>query len=179
MIFRGKRLSDLQEQDLQRLVNDEVQERDSVEYKRDMYGNSDDDKREMLKDIASMANHRGGYIVVGVEADEVVDHINKATEYYRLGIATGLQSYGDLAQAEIAEANETIDDNRKWIDYAEEDLADCDEAIQEYLAAFQIADTQLGMQLTSKIEEINLSPFRQGIAEAKQLNDDLADAMSE
>jgi hypothetical protein len=47
-----------------------VQERDTVEYKRDMYGNSDDDKREMLRDITSMANHHGGYIVVGIEEDE-------------------------------------------------------------------------------------------------------------
>ena len=70
MIFSGKRLSSLQEQDLQRLVDDQVQERDSVEYKRDMYGNSDDDKREMSKDITSMANHRGGYIVIGIEADD-------------------------------------------------------------------------------------------------------------
>jgi hypothetical protein len=46
MIFRGKKLTDLQEQDLQRLVDDQVQERDTVEYKRDMYGNSDADKRE-------------------------------------------------------------------------------------------------------------------------------------
>lgn len=70
MLFRGKKLSDLKEQDLQRLVDDQVQERDTVEYKRDMYGDSPDDKREMLKDIASMANHRGGYIVIGVEEDE-------------------------------------------------------------------------------------------------------------
>jgi len=70
MVFRGKRLSSLQEQDLQRLVDDQVQERDSIEYKMGMYGNSDDDKREMLKDITSMANHRGGYIVIGIEADD-------------------------------------------------------------------------------------------------------------
>jgi hypothetical protein len=70
MIFRGKRLSGLQEQDLQRLVDDQVQERDFIEYKKGMYGNSDDDKREMLKDITSMANHRGGYIVIGIEADD-------------------------------------------------------------------------------------------------------------
>jgi hypothetical protein len=70
MIFRGKKLTDLQEQDLQRLVNDQVQERDTVEYKRDMYGNSDADKREMLKDIASMANHRGGYLLIGIDEDQ-------------------------------------------------------------------------------------------------------------
>jgi hypothetical protein len=83
MIFRGKRISDLQEQVLQRLVDDQVQERDSVEYKKDMYGNSDDDKREMLKDITSMANHRGGYIVIGIEADDEGVPINV------IGIETG------------------------------------------------------------------------------------------
>jgi len=67
MPFRGKRLSDLQEQDLQRLVNDQVQERNTVEYKRDMYGYSRDNKREMLKDITSMANHRGGYLLIGID----------------------------------------------------------------------------------------------------------------
>lgn len=70
MIFRGKKLTDLQEQDLQRLVNDQVQERDIVEYKREMYGNSDADKREMLKDMTSMANHRGGYLLIGIDEDE-------------------------------------------------------------------------------------------------------------
>lgn len=70
MIFRGKRLADLQVEDLQRLVNDQVQERDTVEYKRDMYGNSDADKREMLKDITSMANHRGGYLLIGIDEND-------------------------------------------------------------------------------------------------------------
>ncbi len=70
MIFRGKKLADLQEQDLQRLVDDQVQERDIVEYKRDIYGNSDSEKREMLKDIASMANHHGGYLLIGIDEDE-------------------------------------------------------------------------------------------------------------
>ncbi len=70
MLFRGKKLSDLREQDLQRLVDDQFQERDTVEYKRDMYGDSPDDKREMLKDIASMANHHGGHIIIGIAEDE-------------------------------------------------------------------------------------------------------------
>jgi hypothetical protein len=70
MIFRGKRLSDLQVEDLQRLVNDQVQERDTVEYKRDMYGNSDAEKREMLKDITSMANHRGGHLLIGIDEND-------------------------------------------------------------------------------------------------------------
>lgn len=70
MIFRGKRLSEITEQDLQRLIDDQVQERDIIEYKSRMYGNLDEDKREMLKDITSMANHRGGYVIIGTEEDE-------------------------------------------------------------------------------------------------------------
>lgn len=70
MLFRGKKLSELQEQDFQRLKDNEVQERDTIEYKRDMYGNSDEDKREMLRDITSMANHHGGHIVIGIEEDD-------------------------------------------------------------------------------------------------------------
>lgn len=83
MVFRSKRLSDLQEPDLQRLIVDRVQERDTVEYKRDMYGNSRDDKREMLKDIVSMANHRGGYLLIGIDEDEEGIPINV------VGIETG------------------------------------------------------------------------------------------
>ena len=70
MTFRGKRPSEITDQDLQRLVDDEVQERDTIEYKSAMYGNSDEDKREMLRDITSMANHRGGYLIIGIEEDE-------------------------------------------------------------------------------------------------------------
>ena len=70
MVFRGQRLSDIKEQHLQRLVDDEVQERDTIEYKKAMYGHSDEDKREMLKDISSMANHCGGYLIIGMEEDE-------------------------------------------------------------------------------------------------------------
>ncbi len=70
MVFRGNKLSDWEEQDLQKLIDDQLQERDTIEYKKDMYGNSDDDKREMLKDITSMANHRGGHILIGIEEND-------------------------------------------------------------------------------------------------------------
>lgn len=70
MVFRGKRLSEITEQDLQKLIDDQVQQRDIIEYKSAMYDHSDEDKREMLKDITSMANHRGGYLIIGVEEDK-------------------------------------------------------------------------------------------------------------
>ncbi len=35
-----------------------------------MYGNSDADKREMLKDITSLANHHGGFLLIGIDENE-------------------------------------------------------------------------------------------------------------
>jgi hypothetical protein len=63
MVFRSL-------EDLQKLVTEQVQEKDTIEYKRDMYGNSDSDKREMLKDITSLANHHGGYLLIGIDENE-------------------------------------------------------------------------------------------------------------
>lgn len=70
MLFEGKPLQQLTEADLQTLVRDEWQESDTLEFKRDMYGGTRDDKREMLKDIESMANHKGGWLLIGVEEDD-------------------------------------------------------------------------------------------------------------
>ena len=70
MIFSHQKLSDLREKDIRRLVDDRSQEQDTLEYKSAMYGNADDDKKEMLKDIVSLANHRGGHLIIGIEEDE-------------------------------------------------------------------------------------------------------------
>jgi len=70
----------LQEADLQSLVDDAVREDDRLEYKRDMYPSADNrsemprlggDKKELLRDIISLANHRGGRLLIGV--DEATD----------------------------------------------------------------------------------------------------------
>lgn len=55
------------EDDLRWFVTNEVEESDRLEYKAAMYGRGDDEKREMLRDITAMANHRGGRIVIGIE----------------------------------------------------------------------------------------------------------------
>jgi len=70
MAFDRLKLSEIGEQHLQRLVNDKVQEGDTLEYKVAMYGGNDRAKKEMLIDISSMANHRGGYLIVGIKADK-------------------------------------------------------------------------------------------------------------
>ena len=57
---------------LQSLIRDQVAESDTLDYKRDMYGTSDGDTKELLRDISAMANNLGGYLLIRIEeANEV------------------------------------------------------------------------------------------------------------
>ena len=55
------------EQDLQELVTAQVPEGLRIEYKREIYGNTDSEKREFLKDVSALANTQGGHLVLGME----------------------------------------------------------------------------------------------------------------
>ena len=66
----------LAEQDLQELVDGQVPEGLRIDFKLTAYGNSDSDKRELLKDISAFANSHGGHLVLGMEENA--------------GVATGL-----------------------------------------------------------------------------------------
>ena len=63
-------LDDVDAAALQRLVDGRVPEDPELEYKQSPYGNSDSDKRELAKDVAALANGRGGVIVIGIQADD-------------------------------------------------------------------------------------------------------------
>jgi len=65
-------LDDVGEADVVQLIDDASVEGLSVEFKRDMYGNSDGDRKEFLKDLSSFANSAGGHLVIGVEEDQGV-----------------------------------------------------------------------------------------------------------
>ncbi len=77
MSLRAKNPRDIGKVDLQRLVDDQVRESQTLEYKRDPYGRNDAEVREMLRDISSMGNAFGGDLLIGIEED-------------RKGIAIGL-----------------------------------------------------------------------------------------
>jgi len=66
MFIHGKPFSDLDETDLQSLINNQVAEGKSVEYKSSLPGNSDRDKKEFLADVSSFSNSAGGYLFYGI-----------------------------------------------------------------------------------------------------------------
>jgi hypothetical protein len=63
---------DLSERDLLDQIQAGVPEGVPFEYKRDMYGNADAEKREFLKDASSFANTLGGHLIIGVDETDGV-----------------------------------------------------------------------------------------------------------
>jgi predicted HTH transcriptional regulator len=62
-----KRLSEITADDILRLVeNGRTEDRD-LDFKRDLYGAADEDKRELLADISSFANLSGGDLIIGIQ----------------------------------------------------------------------------------------------------------------
>lgn len=60
-------LPDLKEQDFGNLVSNAVAEGRDLEFKRDLPGSGDDDKKEFLADVTSLANAQGGDLIYGIE----------------------------------------------------------------------------------------------------------------
>lgn len=67
MLLRGKPLESVDETDLQALVDNEVAEGKSIEYKLELPKNSDGDKKEFLADLSSLANATGGHLIYGIK----------------------------------------------------------------------------------------------------------------
>lgn len=67
MTIDHKKLSELTEEDLQDLVISQVAENIRLEYKRDLYGQNDNSKKELLKDVSALANSQGGHLIIGIE----------------------------------------------------------------------------------------------------------------
>jgi schlafen family protein len=61
-------LGEIAEDHLRRLVAAQAAESLYVEYKRETYGTSDDQRREFLADVSSFANAAGGDLIIGMDA---------------------------------------------------------------------------------------------------------------
>jgi hypothetical protein len=58
--------------DIQSLVDTGVKEQRTIEYKRQLPGGSDAEKKEFLADVCSFANAGGGYLIYGIAAKDGV-----------------------------------------------------------------------------------------------------------
>jgi len=82
----NKSLDDINFEDIENLITQGVLEYQNLEYKKEVWGMSDSNKKEMLKDIVSMANSYGGYLIIGVEED---GQNGKATAIVNIANAEG------------------------------------------------------------------------------------------
>ncbi|MGK9287019.1 AlbA family DNA-binding domain-containing protein [Sinorhizobium meliloti] len=60
-------LEEVVEADVLQLIADGQHEGRNIEFKRDMYGNADADKKEFLKDLSSFSNSAGGLLIIGID----------------------------------------------------------------------------------------------------------------
>ncbi len=97
----NKNIEQITKDDLQALIDNEVSERKTIEYKQALPEGSDKDKREFLADVSSFANASGGDLIYGVAEDKKtgkptldgLDITNVDQEILRLDsiIRTGIQ----------------------------------------------------------------------------------------
>jgi hypothetical protein len=57
------------------LIRGNAPESRTLDYKRDFYGNNDDSKRGLLKDVSAFANTSGGQLILGVYATKGVNEV--------------------------------------------------------------------------------------------------------
>ncbi len=67
MALSSINFDDISERDLADQINAGVPEGVLVDYKRDIYGRSDADVKEFLKDVTSFANTAGGHLIIGID----------------------------------------------------------------------------------------------------------------
>ncbi|MBD1932716.1 MULTISPECIES: AlbA family DNA-binding domain-containing protein [Cyanophyceae] len=69
MSLSNKPLESIDEADLQELLVNQIAEGKTLEYKQELPGSSDPDKKEFLYDVSSFANASGGYLIYGIKED--------------------------------------------------------------------------------------------------------------
>jgi hypothetical protein len=86
-----KKLSEITKDDIKQLVDNQVFEGKTLEYKSALPGNGDEDKKEFLADVSSLANTDGGDLIFGVFEDKKeikaefgIEIANTDTEIQRL-----------------------------------------------------------------------------------------------
>jgi hypothetical protein len=97
MILDSKQLADVSAADIQALLDAKTEESKRLDYKRDLPGSRDGDKKEFLFDVSSFANASGGHLVYGID-----EHAGVPTQLTGLAVAD--------ADAEILRLQSAIQD---------------------------------------------------------------------
>lgn len=66
MIWEGRSLRDIRQDDVRRLVESGLEEHLHLEYKSELYENTDRGRKEFLLDVCMFANAAGGLLLIGV-----------------------------------------------------------------------------------------------------------------
>lgn len=69
MIFDGKPIDEITDEELEAVVQEHIAERQHLEFKITVNYRDDDERLELLRDITSLANGGGGYLIIGVRDD--------------------------------------------------------------------------------------------------------------
>jgi len=108
MIFNHKPLDEITDDEIKSLVDKKISERQHLEFKATINNRDDDDRLELLKDITSLANGGGGYLIIGIKDDGKGRAIDYATD--RMGDTNQIkQSIRDLCVEHISERIEGLD----------------------------------------------------------------------
>ncbi|WP_430974652.1 AlbA family DNA-binding domain-containing protein [Sunxiuqinia rutila] len=70
MYLLGIRADKINESDIKRLIDNQIQENKSLDYKRDLNLSTDKDKKEFLFDLTAMYNTDGGCLIFGIEEEK-------------------------------------------------------------------------------------------------------------
>lgn len=70
MYILGIKADKLEESDIKRLLDTQIQENKSLDYKKELHISKDADKKEFLFDISAMYNTDGGCIIFGIEEEK-------------------------------------------------------------------------------------------------------------
>ena len=96
MYILGKRADQLNADDIKRLVQNQVQETKSLDYKRELKLGQDKERKEFLFDITSMFNTEGGCLIFGIEERKDNKGQNTGTPESITGIL--IDNYDKLSQ---------------------------------------------------------------------------------
>lgn len=94
------------EEDLQRLCDERVPENQRLDYKRELKLEPPRERRELLKDITSLANSHGGVIIYGIEESKHADLGAIATSLFPLTDALLVDIANRVIRAHISPAVE-------------------------------------------------------------------------